>query len=401
MDAVILVIDSFGIGELPDADKYGDRGSNTALHICENVKEVKWPVLQKMGLGNASRLLGNSLPGCGPYNNPAALYAAAAEKSPGKDTTTGHWEIAGTVLDKAFKTFPPDYPSFPEELLDRFVKDVCPGYLGNRAASGTQIIQELGDEHIKTGYPIIYTSSDSVFQIAAHEDVIPVDKLYEICEKSRIICDDFMVGRVIARPFTGNSSGGFTRTERRRDFSIPLPGKTMLDHLSENSVKTVAVGKIGDIFNEQGIDESYHDKGNLLCMDRTVELLKHKEASDRLIFVNLVDTDMKYGHRRDIQGYHDAVAEIDSRIDEVVSLLSDKDVLIITADHGCDPSFKGTDHTREYVPVLFYRKGVTDQISGNSIEMNNGGIRESFADIAATVLKIFNINVSSQGSSLI
>lgn len=398
MDAVILVIDSFGIGELPDAGKYGDKGSNTALHICENVNEVRWPVLKDMGLGNASKLLGNVLPGCSPVDKPKAVYAAAAEKSPGKDTTTGHWEIAGTVLDKAFKTFPPEYPSFPEELLERFKKEVCSGYLGNCAASGTQIIQELGDEHLKTGFPIIYTSSDSVFQIAAHEDVFPIDKLYEICEKSRKICDDFMIGRVIARPFTGNSREGFTRTEKRRDFSIPLPGKTMLDLLSENNVKTAAVGKIGDIFNEQGIDESYHDKGNTLCIDRTVELLKQKDSGDRLIFVNLVDTDMKYGHRRDIQGYHDAVAYIDSRINEIVSLLDNRDVLIITADHGCDPSFKGTDHTREYIPVLFYQKGITDI---SSIEKNNGGIRESFADIAVSVLKLFKTKGLAAGKALI
>ena len=401
MDAVILVIDSFGIGELPDAEKYGDKGSNTALHICENVDEVKWPVLNEMGLGNASKLTGTILPGCEPADNPKALYAAAAEKSPGKDTTTGHWEIAGTVLDKAFQTFPSEYPSFPEELLTRFKNEVCPGYLGNCAASGTQIIQELGDEHLKTGYPIIYTSSDSVFQIAAHEDVFPIDKLYEICEKSRIICDDFMIGRVIARPFTGNSKDGFTRTEKRRDFSIPLPGKTMLDILSENNIKTAAVGKIGDIFNEQGIVESYHDKGNPLCIDRTVELLKQKSSGDRLIFVNLVDTDMKYGHRRDIQGYHDAVEYIDSRLNEIVLLLSEKDVLIITADHGCDPSFKGTDHTREYIPVLFYRKGITDISREDSIEKNNGGIRESFADIAASVLKLFNTEGLPAGKSLI
>ena len=400
MDAVILVIDSFGIGELPDAEKYGDRGSNTALHICESINGEKWPVMKKMGLGNASGLLGNILPGCGPVKNPSAFFAAAAEKSPGKDTTTGHWEISGIVLDKPFKTFPPDFPSFPAELTDRFIKEVCSGYLGNKAASGTQIIQDLGDDHIKTGYPIIYTSSDSVLQIAAHEDIIPIDKLYEMCEKSRKICDDFMVGRVIARPFTGNSRDGFIRTENRRDFSIPLPGKTMLDILSEKGVKTIAVGKIGDIFNEQGIDESYHDKGNPLCIKRTEDLLKQKDTDDRLIFVNLVDTDMKYGHRRDIKGYFAAVSEIDSSLEKIVSLLSDNDVLIITADHGCDPSFRGTDHTREYVPLLLYRKGKTDSPETAGV-MNNRGVRESFTDIAATVLKIFNCSSTIAGHSLI
>lgn len=400
MDAVVLVIDSFGIGALPDAQMYGDIGANTAFHICENIKGEKWPVLKKMGLGNASELIGNILPGCGPVENPSAYYGVMNEKSPGKDTTTGHWEIAGIILDKPFTTFPPDYPSFPSELTDRFKKDICPGFLGNKAASGTKIIQELGDEHLKTGFPIIYTSSDSVLQIAAHEDIIPIDELYEMCKKARIICDDFMVGRVIARPFTGNSAEGFTRTERRRDFSIPLPGKTLLDQVSENNVKTVAVGKIGDIFNEQGIDESYHDKGNLLCINRTINLLKEKEEIDRLIFVNLVDTDMNYGHRRDIKGYFDAVSEIDSSIDEIISVISDNDVLIITADHGCDPSFRGTDHTREYAPVLLYRKGVTD--SPDSVgSSKSGGLRDSFTDIAATVLKVFDIDLPAAGRSLI
>ena len=398
MNTVILVIDSFGIGELPDAGEYGDEGANTALHICESVSGEKWPSLKKLGLGNASSLLGNILPGVSPSVNPDALYGVMKEKSPGKDTTTGHWEIAGIVLEKAFRTFPFEYPSFPDELTQRFLKEVYPGFLGNIAASGTQIIQELGEEHIRTGNPIIYTSSDSVLQIAAHEDIIPVEELYKMCMKSRAICDSFMVGRVIARPFTGNAEEGFARTDRRRDFSIPLPGKSFLDILAENGVKTVAVGKIGDIFNEQGISESYHDKGNPDCIKRTISILNANSTEDRLIFVNLVDTDMKYGHRRDVKGYFNAVAEIDSSLEVILSLLVPGDMLIITADHGCDPSFRGTDHTREYVPVLVYVKGITDHMDFSG---KNGGIRESFADIAATVLKGFGLNRLREGKPLL
>lgn len=400
MDVVLIVIDSFGIGALPDAHLYGDMGANTALHICESIPGPKWPFLTRLGLGNASEILGNPLPGCPSVSAPLADYCVMAEKSPGKDTTTGHWELAGIILDKPFTTFPPGFPSFPKELTDAFTREAAPGYLGNLAASGTEIIKELGEEHLKTGFPIIYTSSDSVLQIAAHEDIIPVEKLYEICRKARKICDPFMVGRVIARPFTGNKKGGFTRTEGRHDFSIALPGKTALDRLQEAGVETIGVGKIGDIFNRQGLSESFGVKGNKACLEKTFSLLTKtpendepadKQKENRFIFVNLVDTDMYYGHRRDIKGYFDAVTEADKGLQKIASLLDKGDSLIVTADHGCDPSFKGTDHTREYVPLLLYIKGEERGAGEPSPCMFKADIKESFSFAASLLYRLFKI----------
>ena len=389
MRALVLVIDSFGIGALPDAADYGDTGSNTALHISENIRGgAEWPNLQKLGLGNASMLLGNELKGCPPADSPAASWAVMAESSPGKDTTTGHWELAGIVLDRPFPVFPSEYPSFPDELSAAFEKETGRSMLGNRAASGTAIIDELGEEHMRTGSPICYTSADSVFQIAAHEDVIPIDELYRICGIARKLCDPYMVGRVIARPFTG-SAGSFTRTSRRHDYSIALPEDSVLDHLQKAGVKTTAVGKIGDIFNMQGIDETWPDKGNPACLERTRILLERKIGQDEFIFVNLVDTDMIYGHRRDIRGYHDAVAEVDSALPGIIDLLEEGDLLAVTADHGCDPSFRGTDHTREYVPLLYMLKGR----AGESL-----GIRSSFADLAASLADYFGTPAFIRGN---
>ena len=400
MDVVLIVIDSFGIGALPDAPLYGDGGANTALHICENIPAPKWPFLTSLGLGNASAILGNPLPGCPSVSAPLADYCVMAEKSPGKDTTTGHWELAGIILDKPFTTFPPDFPSFPEELTDAFLREVSSGYLGNFAASGTEIIKELGGKHLETGFPIIYTSSDSVLQIASHEDVIPPEKLYEMCRKARKICDPFMVGRVIARPFTGNKKDGFTRTEGRHDFSIDLPGKTALDRLQEAGVKTIGVGKIGDIFNRQGLSESFGVKGNRACLDKTFSLLTEipekdkpagKENENRFIFVNLVDTDMYYGHRRDIKGYFDAVTDADKGLEKIASLLDEGDSLIVTADHGCDPSFKGTDHTREYVPLLLYTKGRNSGAGETAQCMFKADIKESFSFASSLLYRLFEI----------
>ncbi len=400
MDVVLIVIDSFGIGALPDAPLYGDEGANTALHICESIPESKWPFLTSLGLGNASEILGNPLPGCPPVSAPLADYCVMAEKSPGKDTTTGHWELAGIILDKPFTTFPPDFPSFPKELTDAFLREVSSGYLGNFAASGTEIIKELGGKHLETGFPIIYTSSDSVLQIASHEDVIPAEKLYEMCRKARKICDPFMVGRVIARPFTGNKKDGFTRTEGRHDFSIDLPGKTALDRLQAAGVKTIGVGKIGDIFNRQGLSESFGVKGNKACLEKTLSLLSEtqekdkpagKENEDRFIFVNLVDTDMYYGHRRDVKGYFDAVTDADKGLEEIASLLDKGDSLIVTADHGCDPSFKGTDHTREYVPLLLYTKDGNTGAGESAPCMFKADIKESFSFALSLLYRLFEI----------
>ncbi len=391
MRAIVLVIDSFGIGYMPDAEKYGDSGANTALHICETVGGAKWHTLQKMGFGNASMLLGNELPGCGAVKTPSASFGIMKEKSPGKDTTTGHWEIAGLELTKPFTVFPPEYPSFPEKLVRDFTEKTGRGILGNKAASGTVIIEDLGAEHIKTGKPIVYTSGDSVFQIAAHEDVIPVAELYTMCQTARDLCDEYQVGRVIARPFIGEP-GNFTRTGGRKDFSIAYRGESLFDFLQHRGVHTVGVGKIGDIFSEKGIDDSYHDKGNPACMARTETLLREKAAGREFIFINYVDTDMNYGHRRDPKGYHDAVQAVDEHLARVIGFLEKDDLLIVTADHGCDPTFKGTDHTREYVPLLVYRKGAP----GKSL-----GIRNQFSDIAASTAAFFACDPFPAGVSFL
>ncbi len=391
MRAVIIVIDSFGIGYLPDAEKYGDQGANTALHICETVGGAKWPYLQELGLGNASKLLGNILPGCAPADKPRASFGVMKEKSPGKDTTTGHWEIAGLELTKPFTVFPSEYPSFPEKLVRDFSKKIGRGVLGNKAASGTVIIEELGAEHIKTGKPIIYTSGDSVFQIAAHEDVIPVEELYRMCAAARDLCDEYQVGRVIARPFIGEP-GNFTRTSGRKDFSIAYDGESLFDFLKARDVNTVGVGKIGDIFGERGINDSYHDKGNPACIKRTEALLGKKTDKKEFIFVNYVDTDMNYGHRRDPQGYHDAVQAVDTHLGRLLKMLGEDDLLIVTADHGCDPTFRGTDHTREHVPLLSYRKGKM----GTSL-----GIRNQFSDIARSITRFFNLEGFPKGETFI
>lgn len=394
MRITILVIDSFGIGALPDADRYGDEGSNTALHICEAIDGRKWPNLWAMGLGNAAALLGFELPGCEPVEAPLGSFGVMEEHSPGKDTTTGHWEIAGIELAKPFHTFPPAYPSFPRELIAALEEQMGRAILGDKAASGTVIIEELGEEHMRTGKPIVYTSGDSVLQIAAHEEIIPPTELYRYCEIARRLCDPYQVGRVIARPFVGKP-GGFVRTSGRRDFSIELPAPSILDHLSDRGVKTIAVGKIGDIFNEHGIALSFHDKGNTACLDRTQALLAEgpdggETSPDEFIFVNLVDTDMVYGHRRDVDGYCRAVAEIDDRLPLLMESMGRGDLLIVTADHGCDPTFKGTDHTREYVPLVAYRKGV----AGGSL-----GVRKGFADVAQTIARLLTGEAVANGRS--
>jgi phosphopentomutase len=308
-------------------------------------------------------------------------------QSPGKDTITGHWEMAGIVLDRAFHTFPPEFPSFPPELVAAFEAAIDRKILGNCSASGTEIIRELGAEHMRTGRPICYTSADSVFQIAAHADIIPQDLLYEMCAIARKLCDAYQVARIIARPFTGEP-GRFKRTERRKDFSIALPGPSLLDHLSAHGVQTVGVGKIGNIFNESGLIENYGDKSNTVCLDRISRLLQVNSDKPGFIFANLVDTDMLYGHRRDVRGYLEAVSEIDDRLGVWLPRLAEKDLLIITADHGCDPTFRGTDHTREYVPLLSFSPGKP----GRSL-----GIRKGLADIAQTVAEFFQAPPFSKG----
>lgn len=391
MRAIIIVIDSFGIGALPDAVKFGDDGSNTILHICEAVSGEKWSILKKLGLANASLLLDNKLPGCNMVENPLASFGVMKEKSPGKDTTTGHWEIAGLELDNAFTTFTPQFPSFPKQLIENFIQKTGREIIGNRSASGTVIIEELGQEHIETGKLIVYTSGDSVFQVAAHEDVVPLEELYSICRIARELCDEYNVGRVIARPFIGEQ-GNFTRTTGRRDYSIKYEGETIIDHLQQNGVNTVGVGKIGDIFLERGLNQSHHDKGNEACMTRVEKLVAEPTRNREFIFANYVDTDMLYGHRREPQGYYEEVEKIDKHLGRLINILRENELLLVTADHGCDPTFKGTDHTREYVPLLAYQKNA---------EIKNLGIRNQFSDIAASIAKFFKVPQYPRGISFI
>jgi phosphopentomutase len=400
MRALVLVIDSFGIGALPDAADYGDAGANTALSICRAFPLPKWKALGELGLGNAAALLGQELPGCPPAQNPLAFFGAMKEKSPGKDTTTGHWELAGLEMDKPFHTFPPGYPSFPEDFLQSFCSQTGRKIIGNRAASGTQIIEELGEEHQKTGDLICYTSADSVFQIAAHEQTVPVEELYRYCEIARQLCNALMVGRVIARPFEGRP-GSYTRTQRRRDFSLPLPEDSVIDFLHRSGVLCTGVGKIGDIFNESGLDKSFHDKGNPACLDRVEEILKTPPPpKGEFVFVNLVDTDMVYGHRRDIKGYGESVEAVSLRLPGFMQALEPGDLLVITADHGCDPGFKGTDHTREYVPLLVYQKpgGQAPRPEGEGKSL---GIRNAFSDLAASLARYFLNKPYPRGAAFI
>lgn len=391
MQAIVLVIDSFGVGALPDADLYGDEGANTALHICEAIPGKKWPNLQKLGFGNCAALLGHHLAGCEPVEHPLASFGVMKQKSAGKDTTTGHWELAGIILDEPFHTFPLTPPSFPEQLIKEFQDKTGYKVLGNTGASGTFIIDELGKAHMDGKGLILYTSADSVLQIAAHQDIVPVEKLYEICRTARTICNRYNVGRVIARPFTG-TPGHFKRTASRRDFSMSPPQNTILDHLYEQGIQTIGIGKIGDIFTEKGLSTSHHDTGNEACLARTFECMKNNDQTDRFLFINLVDTDMLFGHRRDIRGYHDAVRNIDDALPKIMDLMSRDDLLIITADHGCDPGFKGTDHTREYLPLLTYRK---------TGEVKNLNIRTTLCDVAQSMAAFFNVPAMPKGKSFL
>ena len=394
MRCVVLVIDSFGIGALPDAEQYGDADANTALHICEAVKTVSWPNLARLGLGQASELIGNPLPQLGFNGTPEADFGVMMERSAGKDTTTGHWELMGVPLAEPFHEFSQTPPSFPSSLIEPFRERFNCEILGNEAASGTEIISRLGEAHLEQKAPIVYTSADSVFQIACHEDIFPPDQLYQMCGYIRELCDEqgLRVGRVIARPFIG-APGAFERTSRRKDFSMKLPEPGLLDKLSNAGVRTRAIGKIGDIFAGQGIDDNFPEKGNPACLKRTLELLKEEAENPEFIFVNLVDTDMIYGHRRDPQGYHDAVAAIDAELPNLMEALDTGDWLIITADHGCDPTYRGTDHTREHVPLLIYEKG--RERAGASL-----GVRDSFADLAATLAQRFETGQLKVGTSV-
>jgi phosphopentomutase len=363
---IIIVLDSAGIGELPDAAEYGDEGSNTLGNIAAAVPGFSLPNLEKLGLGNIDGIVGFKA-----AEEPLGCFGKMAERSVGKDTTTGHWELAGITLRKPFPVYP---EGFPGDLVERFEKAIGTKTLGNYPASGTVIIKELGQQHVKTGYPIIYTSADSVFQIAAHEDVIPVQRLYEICRTAReILTGEHAVGRVIARPFTG-SDGNYTRTANRRDFSLEPPEKTLLDHVKEAGLEVKAVGKIDDIFAGRGITQSIHVKDNMEGVDKTIGFIKERFSG--LIFANLVDFDMYYGHRNDPEGYARALEEFDGRVPEIIDTMARQDILFITADHGCDPTTVSTDHSREYVPLLIYGKEIRIGV--------NLGTRKTFSDLAQT-----------------
>jgi phosphopentomutase len=379
---IVIVLDSVGIGEAPDAAAYGDVGSNTLGNMAAAVGGLNVPNMEAMGLGNIA-----ILEGVEPQVEPTAVYGKMAEVSAGKDTTTGHWELMGLHLTRPFPLYP---DGFPPEIMEPFEEKIGRGTLGNYPASGTVILDELGEEHMKTGKPIIYTSGDSVFQIAAHEDVIPLEELYEICHTARdLLHGQHEVSRVIARPFIGEP-GNFTRTANRHDYSIVPPEPTLLDNLKEAGLMVHAVGKINDIFVGQGITSYVYTKDNMAGVDETIAAMKDRRERG-LIFTNLVDFDAKYGHRNNPQGYADALAEFDERLPEIIDALADDDLLVLTADHGNDPVTPSTDHSREYVPVL---------ISGKSARGGvNFGVRDSFADLAATIADILQVAPPPQGYS--
>lgn len=380
----LIVMDSVGIGYLPDADKYGDVGSNTLVNIARSKCGLFLPNLEKLGLG-----LIDDIEGVQKVTETIGSYGKMTEISAGKDTTSGHWEMAGCPLFTSFPVYP---QGFPEEVINKFKALIGRDILGNKVASGTEIIKELGEEHVKTGKPIIYTSADSVFQIAAHEEIIPLEQLYDMCKIARneVCVGEHAVGRIIARPFVG-VSGNFTRTTNRHDYSLLPPHKTILDLLKEANYDVVGIGKISDIFAHQGLTKSFSTKSNSEGMDIIKNLVAKNDITG-LIMTNLVEFDSLYGHRNDIDGYAKALESFDKELGELLPMLQEDDLLIITADHGCDPTTDSTDHSREYVPVLVYNK---------NLQGKNLGIRKTFADVAATIAVNFNIKNMKYGVNLL
>lgn len=380
----VIVLDGVGVGELPDAKLYNDEGSNTLKNIAEKIGGLQLPNLQKLGLGNIDKIKEIK-----PLDNPLASFGKMAEQSKGKDSTTGHWELSGLYVDQDFDYFP---NGFPDEIMNKFLEVTgCKGFLGNKAASGTEIIIELGDEHLKTGFPIVYTSADSVFQIAAHQEVIPLDQLYKICELTRteVLKFPLYVGRVIARPFIG-TSGNYQRTVYRKDFSLDPPDETVLDLLFKNNIQTVAIGKINDLFNYRGISIQEKTKTNQEGMEKILQY--SKSVKNAFIFVNLVDFDVYFGHRNDAVGFANALKEFDSFLPLLLDNFDESDRLILTADHGNDPTTPSTDHSREYVPLLYY---------GKNKESKNLGTRKTFSDVGKTVAEYFNIKNNLKGISFL
>jgi phosphopentomutase len=380
---ILLVMDSVGCGELPDADTYGDVGSNTLGNTARFVGGMTLPYLQKYGLGNLTTILG--VP---PVARPAGGYGKMIEASAGKDTTTGHWEIAGLRVEKPFATFP---HGFPPEILEPWQARTGRGILGNKAASGTVILDELGAEHVKTGAFIVYTSADSVFQVAAHEEVVPIEELYRACAAARAILDPWYVGRVIARPFVGTGTGAWKRTYNRKDFSMVPPEPTVLDAIAGAGLPVVGIGKIPDIYAGRGVTEAVHTEGNADGLKQTLEIMARVDRG--LIFNNLVDFDMLYGHRNNPDGYYGCLREFDAWLPALEAALRPDDLVLVTADHGNDPTTPSTDHSREHVPILAFGPACA---AGRDL-----GVRRTFADVGATLAQAFGVAPPRHGTSFL
>ncbi len=381
--AIILVLDSAGVGALPDAERYGDAGSSTIPHTAEAVGGLWVPTMERLGLGRIVPIRGIAA-----VSTPVGAFGKLTEVSAGKDSTTGHWELMGIILDRPFPTYP---HGFPPEVIDAFEQAIGRKILGNMPASGTEIIKQLGPEHLRTGYPIVYTSADSVFQVAAHEEIIPVDRLYDMCQIARrLLVGEHAVSRVIARPFVG-SPGAFVRTDRRRDFSVPPPRPTVLEGAVAQGMEVIGIGKIPDLFADRGITQSIHTHDDLDGMTQTVQAID--KAARGIIFTNLVDFDTRFGHRNDPQGYAQNLEAVDRRLPELLQRLEAGDLLIITADHGNDPTTSSTDHSREYVPVL---------VAGSQVRPGSDlGVRQTFADVGATVAEAIGIPWQGPGQSML
>ncbi|MDN4036124.1 phosphopentomutase [Massilia sp. YIM B02443] len=394
--AFILLLDSFGLGALPDADKYGDTGANTFGHIAEwaakEGKPMSLPNLEKLGLAAAAhKASGEWAAGFEQRDGFLGAWGVAREQSTGKDTQSGHWEIAGVPVLFDWGYFPKTVPTFPQELTDKLQELTgVPGWLGNCHASGTTIINELGDEHVATGKPILYTSADSVLQIAAHEEHFGLERLYQVCEAAYELVKPYNIGRVIARPFTG-ANGDYKRTSNRHDYAVPPTAPTLLDHVKEAGGEMIALGKISDIFAGQGVTRLVKGPDNMALFDRLLEVAD-EAPSKSLTFVNFVDFDMHFGHRRDVAGYSNALHELDARLPEFMAKLQPDDLVVITADHGCDPTAPGSDHTREHIPMIFF---------GPSVKPQELPTANTFSDIGATLAKHLGVKPLSNGTALL
>ena len=380
--AIVLILGGVGIGELPDAAEYGDEGSNTLVNLARSCGGLKLPVLEQLGLGNIT-----AIDGVKQVDKPLACFGKMAEKSPGKDSTSGHWELFGLILEKPFPTYP---NGFPDETIKEFETRINHKVIGNTPASGTEIIKKLGDEHIQTGKPIVYTSADSVFQIACHTAVFSLNELYRFCEIARkLLTGEHSVARVIARPFTGESPD-FYRTKDRRDYSILPPEPTLLDIAKENGLNVIAIGKIDDLFGHRGYTKSYHSVNDLECVNFVLKAIN--EIDKGLIIANFIQFDMDWGHRNDTVGFKNGLIEIDRGIGKIIEKIEENDILFITADHGNDPTTPSTDHSREYVPIL----ALTSKRSGKNLE-----VRKSFSDLAKTIAQYFGINGIKNGKTFL